>query len=138
MRPTRRPYQASTGCLRPPGPVSVVSTQQPRGSRPRRVHSSSTSGRRRAGGLTAGSRVPSSSSARCSSGGLDPTSPDRLPEFTDHEAHIVIVCNEGYSSSLAAASLQDLGLVNATDLDGGFRAWKRAGLPIVEPEGAIE
>jgi rhodanese-related sulfurtransferase len=69
---------------------------------------------------------------------LDPTSPDRLPEFTDHEAHIVIVCNEGYSSSLAAASLQDLGLVNATDLDGGFRAWKRAGLPIVEPEGAIE
>ena len=69
---------------------------------------------------------------------LDPTSPDRLPEFSDHEAHIVIVCNEGYSSSLAAASLQDLGLVNATDLDGGFRARKRAGLPIVEPEGPIE
>jgi rhodanese-related sulfurtransferase len=62
---------------------------------------------------------------------LDPTSPDRLPQFSDRDAHIVIVCNEGYSSSLAAASLQDLGLVNATDLDGGFRAWKRAGLPVV-------
>jgi rhodanese-related sulfurtransferase/predicted metal-dependent enzyme (double-stranded beta helix superfamily) len=65
---------------------------------------------------------------------LDPASPDRLPQITDYEQHIVLVCDEGYASSLAAASLQDLGLVNATDLDGGFRAWKRGGLPIRGPK----
>ena len=54
---------------------------------------------------------------------LDPTSPDRIAEATDHDREIVLVCNEGYASSLAAATLQDLGLHNATDLDGGFRAW---------------
>jgi 3-mercaptopyruvate sulfurtransferase SseA len=43
---------------------------------------------------------------------------------------VVIVCNEGYGSSLAAATLQDLGIRRATDLVGGFRAWKAAGLPI--------
>lgn len=61
---------------------------------------------------------------------LDPASPDRLP-FAAYDLHVVVVCNEGYSSSLAAASLQDLGLSRATDLDGGFRAWKAAGLPTV-------
>jgi rhodanese-related sulfurtransferase len=40
-----------------------------------------------------------------------------------------VFCSEGYTSSLAAAALQDLGLSRATDLDGGFRAWARAGLP---------
>src|SRR4051794_32146709 len=54
---------------------------------------------------------------------LDPTSPNRLREVTDHGQEIVIVCNEGYSSSLAAATLQDLGLSRATDLVGGFQAW---------------
>ncbi len=42
---------------------------------------------------------------------------------------VVIVCNEGYSSSLAAATLQDLGIQMATDMDGGYRAWRAAGLP---------
>ena len=55
---------------------------------------------------------------------LDPASPHRLDEAGDRERPIVIVCNEGYASSLAAASLQELGLVNATDLDGGYQAWK--------------
>ena len=41
-----------------------------------------------------------------------------------------MICNEGFSSSLAAASLKELGLVNATDVIGGFRAWKDAGLPV--------
>jgi rhodanese-related sulfurtransferase len=41
-----------------------------------------------------------------------------------------VVCSEGYSSSLAAASLQDLGLARATDLEGGFKAWRDAGLPV--------
>jgi rhodanese-related sulfurtransferase len=61
---------------------------------------------------------------------LDPTSEARIPEATDHDVRWIVVCSEGYSSSLAAASLQDLGLRNATDLDGGFRAWKAAGLPV--------
>lgn len=61
---------------------------------------------------------------------LDPTSDARIPEATDHDITWIVVCSEGYSSSLAAASLQDLGLRNATDLDGGFRAWKAAGLPV--------
>jgi rhodanese-related sulfurtransferase len=60
---------------------------------------------------------------------LDPTSDARIPEAVDHDVEIVIVCSEGYSSSLAAASLQDLGLHRATDLDGGFLAWRAAGLP---------
>jgi rhodanese-related sulfurtransferase len=53
---------------------------------------------------------------------LDPTSPHRLPGLTaDTEA--ILVCNEGYASSLAAAALQELGLPLATDLAGGYRAW---------------
>jgi rhodanese-related sulfurtransferase len=46
---------------------------------------------------------------------------------TGYDTHIVIVCNEGYSSSLAAAQLQDLGLHRATDLIGGFQAWLELG-----------
>jgi rhodanese-related sulfurtransferase len=61
---------------------------------------------------------------------LDPTSDARIPEATDHDVRWIVFCSEGYSSSLAAASLQDLGLRNATDLAGGFRAWKAAGLPV--------
>jgi len=55
---------------------------------------------------------------------LDPTSPHRLPLASDHDLRIVLVCNEGYGSSLAAKSLQDLGLGRATDLVGGFQAWR--------------
>lgn len=61
---------------------------------------------------------------------LDPTSDARIPQAVDHDVAWIVVCSEGYSSSLAAASLQDLGLHRATDLDGGFRAWKDAGLPV--------
>jgi rhodanese-related sulfurtransferase len=61
---------------------------------------------------------------------LDPSSVDRIPEVTGHDQVVVLVCSEGYSSSLAAAVLQELGLRNATDLAGGFRAWKAAGLPV--------
>jgi rhodanese-related sulfurtransferase len=55
---------------------------------------------------------------------LDPTSPHRLPLAIDHDLRVVLVCNEGYGSSLAAKSLQDLGLERATDLVGGFQAWR--------------
>ena len=54
---------------------------------------------------------------------LDPACPTRIPEAS-YDRRVIIVCNEGYASSLAAATLQDLGLVNATDLDGGYQAWK--------------
>jgi len=61
---------------------------------------------------------------------LDPTSPDRVRQATSRDRRVIVICSEGYSSSLAAASLQDLGLVNATDVIGGFLAWKAAGLPV--------
>lgn len=60
---------------------------------------------------------------------FDPASGSRLPEATGHDVRVVIVCSEGYTSSLAAAALQDLGLHLATDVAGGFRAWAAAGLP---------
>jgi rhodanese-related sulfurtransferase len=60
---------------------------------------------------------------------LDPSSGARIPEAVDHDVAVVVVCSEGYTSSLAAASLQDLGLHRATDLVGGFQAWKAARLP---------
>ena len=53
---------------------------------------------------------------------LDPTSPHRIAEVTGADQEIVVVCDEGYASSLAAATLQRLGLHRSTDLDGGFQA----------------
>ncbi|MEU8588512.1 rhodanese-like domain-containing protein [Streptomyces sp. NPDC048664] len=61
---------------------------------------------------------------------LDPRGSHRLPEATRHDLRVVVVCNEGYASSLAAASLHALGLHRATDLVGGFQAWRAAGLPV--------
>jgi rhodanese-related sulfurtransferase len=60
---------------------------------------------------------------------LDPTSPDRHPAVSGSDSPVVIVCQAGYASSLAAASLRELGLSRATDLVGGFEAWVEAGLP---------
>ncbi len=54
---------------------------------------------------------------------LDPTCPFRLEEMDDEGTRVIIVCNEGYASSLAAATLRDLGLTNVTDLEGGYQAW---------------
>ncbi len=59
---------------------------------------------------------------------LDPDSPHRLPEASGWDREIVLVCDEGYASSLAAAELQRLGLRRATDLDGGFQAVLVAGM----------
>jgi rhodanese-related sulfurtransferase len=61
---------------------------------------------------------------------LDPQGSHRTPEATSHDLRVVVVCNEGYASSLAAVSLHQLGLHRATDLVGGFQAWKAAGLPV--------
>ncbi len=60
---------------------------------------------------------------------FDPLSAARLPA-ADYDLRIVVFCSEGYTSSLAAASLLDLGLHLATDMVGGFRAWQAAGLPV--------
>jgi rhodanese-related sulfurtransferase len=63
---------------------------------------------------------------------LDPASAHRVAEVTSHEQVVIVVCDEGYASSLAAVSLQALGLHHATDLIGGFQAWKREGLPVTK------
>lgn len=64
---------------------------------------------------------------------LDPHGSHRLPEATSHDLRVVVLCNEGYASSLAAESLHRLGLHRATDLIGGFQAWRAAGLPVTPP-----
>ena len=61
---------------------------------------------------------------------FDPVSDARLPQAS-YDLRVVVVCSEGYTSSLAAVALQDLGVRHATDLDGGFLAWQAAGLPVV-------
>lgn len=60
----------------------------------------------------------------------DPASPARDERVCDPSAHVIVMCNEGYASSLAAANLKRLGFERATDLDGGFQAWRAAGLPV--------
>jgi rhodanese-related sulfurtransferase len=61
---------------------------------------------------------------------LDPASDHRDPELADPDSQVILMCNEGYQSSLAAATLHELGITRATDLDGGFQAWRAAGLPV--------
>ena len=62
---------------------------------------------------------------------FDPASDARLPQVTEHAHPVVVLCQQGYTSSLAAASLLDLGLTSSTDMVGGFEAWRDASLPIV-------
>jgi rhodanese-related sulfurtransferase len=61
---------------------------------------------------------------------LDPACPDRDPALARPDARIVLICHEGFQSSLAAATLNQLGIAEATDVIGGFRAWRDAGLPV--------
>jgi rhodanese-related sulfurtransferase len=65
---------------------------------------------------------------------FDPASAARLPQAS-YDLRVIVVCSEGYTSSLAAAALQDLGVRHATDLDGGFCAWQAAGLPVTASAG---
>lgn len=67
---------------------------------------------------------------------LDPASDSRIPEATGHDVRVILFCNEGYSSSLAAARLHELGLSRATDVIGGFEAWRDAGLPVEPSPGS--
>jgi rhodanese-related sulfurtransferase len=61
---------------------------------------------------------------------LDPSSDARIPQASDHDVDVIVVCDEGYCSSLAAVRLHELGLHRATDMIGGFQAWRAAGLPV--------
>jgi rhodanese-related sulfurtransferase len=66
---------------------------------------------------------------------LDPQSAHRIPEIRSYHDAVILFCNEGYASSLAAATLQQLGLHRATDMIGGFQAWRAAGLPTAGNDG---
>jgi rhodanese-related sulfurtransferase len=61
---------------------------------------------------------------------VDPTSGHQSPALAGREDRLILICHEGYSSSLAAVRLHDLGLGNTTDVVGGFVAWASAGLPV--------
>ena len=61
---------------------------------------------------------------------LDPTSGHEDPRVADPSRRVILMCAHGFSSSLAAATLRDLGFERATDIDGGFEAWATAGLPV--------
>jgi rhodanese-related sulfurtransferase len=84
-------------------------------------------GQRRDGGLIPGALLLPRNALewRC-----DPRGRWRHPAMTGRDQHLILICQEGFQSSLAAAALHRLGLVNATDLDGGFAAWALAGLPV--------
>jgi rhodanese-related sulfurtransferase len=69
---------------------------------------------------------------------LDPASPHRDPQLARPESHIVLLCDEGYQSSLVAATLQRFGLLHATDVIGGFQAWRAAGLPVETAADALD
>jgi rhodanese-related sulfurtransferase len=60
---------------------------------------------------------------------FDPASDARLPQATGYDVDVIVLCSEGYTSSLAADALRSLGLHRATDIVGGFHAWAAAGLP---------
>lgn len=61
---------------------------------------------------------------------LDPASQHRHPDAPQLDDQVILLCDEGYQSSLAAATLQQLGFARATDVDGGFQAWRAAALPV--------
>ncbi|MDC0772301.1 rhodanese-like domain-containing protein [Streptomyces sp. HD] len=68
---------------------------------------------------------------------LDPQGSHRAPEATSHDLRVVVICNEGYASSLAVESLQRLGLHRATDLVGGFQGWRAEGFPVTSGAGSV-
>ena len=66
---------------------------------------------------------------------LDPACTHRDPSLARPDARVVLFCDEGYQSSLAAATVHAFGLRDATDMAGGFQAWRAAGLPVSTPPG---
>ena len=68
---------------------------------------------------------------------FDPASDARLPLATGYDVEVIVLCSEGYTSSLAADALRSLGLHRATDVVGGYHAWVAVGLPAVRGTGPI-
>jgi rhodanese-related sulfurtransferase len=68
----------------------------------------------------------------------DPDCEYRDPRIGGLDRHLIVMCNEGYASSFAAASLRAIGFTRATDLDGGFQAWRAAGLPVEPVRHSVE
>lgn len=66
---------------------------------------------------------------------LDPASQHRHSQAPRLGDRVIVLCDQGYQSSLAAATLQQLGFAHASDVDGGFQAWREAGLPVNPPSG---
>ncbi|MGH3929590.1 MAG: rhodanese-like domain-containing protein [Pseudonocardiaceae bacterium] len=64
---------------------------------------------------------------------FDPECDARLPQATGYEVQVIVLCSQGYTSSLAADSLRSLGLHRATDVIGGYEAWAAEGLPVRQP-----
>ena len=157
---TRTAHQTATGGLRstpPDGPAGTPDRRTaatadellmearallPRRPSPAEAHAAQAQGallidirgddQRRAAGLIPGALVLPRNALewRC-----DPAGRWRHPALTGRDQRLILICQEGFQSSLAAAALQRLGLVNATDLDGGFAAWAAAGLPVT-PAGS--
>ncbi len=67
---------------------------------------------------------------------FDPASDARLPQATGYDVDVLVLCSEGYTSSLAADALRSLGLTRASDVVGGYSAWAAAGLPVVAGSGS--
>jgi rhodanese-related sulfurtransferase len=65
-----------------------------------------------------------------------PASPWRIPEMTGYDLEVILLCDQGYSSSLVADTLRALGVRRAVDVIGGFEAWAALGLPVVRPRRA--
>ena len=68
---------------------------------------------------------------------LDPASRHRHPHAPQLDEQVILLCDEGYQSSLAAATLQQLGFAHATDVEGGFQAWRAAALPVEQPQTPV-
>ena len=68
---------------------------------------------------------------------LDPASRHRHPHAPQLDERVILLCDEGFQSSLAAATLQQLGFAHATDVEGGFQAWRAAALPVERPQTPV-
>jgi rhodanese-related sulfurtransferase len=68
---------------------------------------------------------------------LHPESADRITEARDAGVQWIVICDEGYASSLAAATLRTIGISRATDVVGGFQAWRAAKLPVAAPGSTV-
>jgi len=124
----------------PPGPRSIDDVLDETRGRLHRLEPAEAAARMAAGALLVDTRPVAQRAADGEVPGalvernvlewrLDPASDARLPEATDHDVEVIVLCNEGYASSLAADSLRALGLHRATDVVGGYQAWAAAGLP---------